>query len=501
MESLQSLVPRLLELFGPQVARVVLSLVVLLVGFLVARFVAWVVTKALGKTTIDNRLAEWVAGDRAKDVNVEAWAGKVFYYTLLLFTLVLFFNTLQLNVVSEPILALLNKLFGYAPQLLGGAVLTAVAWLVATVARRGTTMAASRWRLDEKVSDEAGIEKKQDSTASLGKTLGDGIYYLVFLLFLPTILGVLGLQGLLEPVQSMVDRLLTFLPNVLGAGVILAVGWFVARVVQRIVTNVLTAVGADKLGERLGLGTALGTKKLSGLLGLVVYVFILFNVLLSSLNALELDAVTRPASDMLGNIMEAVPLLFAAGILLTLAFFVGRVAATLISSVLAGAGFDSILQKLGLARTEANTTERKPSELAGTLLLAAIMLFASIEAAGLLGFVNLASLLSGLLGFAAQIILGVVVFGVGLFLANLAAGAIRTSASAQAELLAQFARIAVIGLAIAIALRQMGLANEIIELAFGLVLGAFAVAFAIAFGLGGREIATKQLTEWKSKLG
>ncbi len=499
MESIQTLAPRMLELFGPQVMRVVSALVVLVLGFLVARVVSWTVTKALGRTTIDNRLAEWVAGDAAKEIHVETWVGKIFYYLLVLFTLVLFFSTLQLNVVSEPILALLNKLFGYLPQLLGAGVLAGVAWVVATVARRATTMATSRWKLDDKMSDEAGVTKDDGHAAPIGKTLGDGVYYMVFLLFLPSILGVLGLQGLLEPVQSMVDRLLSFLPNVLAAGVILAIGWFVARVVQRIVTNVLSAVGVDAVGERVGLGTALGTKKLSGLLGLILYVFILFNVILSSLNALQLDAITRPASEMLANIMEAVPHLFAASILLVLAFFVGRLVSGLIANVLAGAGFDSIPKKLGL-KTDLAESARKPSDVVGTLLLTAIMLFGSIEAAGLLGFDNLALLLSGLLGFAAQVALGVVVLGVGLFLANLAASAVRASGTSQADWLAQITRIAIIGLSSAIALRQMGLADEIIELAFGLVLGAFAVAFAIAFGYGGRDIAKDQLEEWKSSL-
>ena len=50
------------------------------------------------------------------------------------------------------------------------------------------------------------------------------------------------------------------------------------------------------------------------------------------------------------------------------------------------------------------------------------------------------------------------------------------------------------------ALRQMGLANEIINMAFGLILGAFAVAAAIAFGIGGKEIAAKKLNQWNESI-
>jgi hypothetical protein len=92
------------------------------------------------------------------------------------------------------------------------------------------------------------------------------------------------------------------------------------------------------------------------------------------------------------------------------------------------------------------------------------------------------------------------VFGIGLFLANLAAETVRASQAAQSGLLAVAARISIIILAGAIALRQMGLANEIIELAFGLLLGSVAVAVALAFGLGGRDIAAMQIESWRNSL-
>lgn len=62
------------------------------------------------------------------------------------------------------------------------------------------------------------------------------------------------------------------------------------------------------------------------------------------------------------------------------------------------------------------------------------------------------------------------------------------------------ARVAILILAGSMALRQIGVASDIINLAFGLILGAAAVAVAIAFGFGGREIAAKQLREWQVSL-
>ena len=132
---------------------------------------------------------------------------------------------------------------------------------------------------------------------------------------------------------------------------------------------------------------------------------------------------------------------------------------------------------------------RTPSEIVGSLVLVAVLLFATVEALRLLGFAVLADLLAEFIQLGGQILLGLLVFAVGLYLANLAADLIRSSDAAHAGLLALVARVAILVLAGAMALRQMGIANEIVNLAFGLLLGAIAVAAAIAFGFGGREIA------------
>jgi hypothetical protein len=440
-----------------------------------------------------------VGEEKAEGLEVERWIARVVYYVVLVFAVVGFFNVLNLTIISEPLTAFLNQLFGYIPSLLGAVALLLGAWLVATILRRVVLAATAVAKLDERLGGEVGLD--EDKRPALSKTVADAIYWLVFLLFLPGILEALSLEGLLQPVQALVARVLTYLPNLLAAAAILAVGWFIARIVQRIVTNLLGATGVDSVGEKVGLSTALGAKSLSGLLGLVVYVLILIPVLISSLNALNLDAITRPASQMLGKVMDAIPLVFAAGLLLSLAYVAGRLVSTLISNVLQGVGFDSVLVGLGLAKTaDKHDGARTPSGIAGYLVLVGVMLFASIEAAGLLGFRSLADLLSGFVVVAGKVILGLVIFGVGLYLASLAASTVRASGTAQGGVLAVASRASIIVLSGAIALRQMGLANEIIELAFGLLLGSIAVAVALAFGLGGRDLAARQIEGWLASM-
>ena len=230
-----------------------------------------------------------------------------------------------------------------------------------------------------------------------------------------------------------------------------------------------------------------------------MYILILIPVLISSLNALALEAVTQPASSMLSTILAVIPTLFAAVFLLTVAYLVGQWVVDLISNLLAGVGFNNVLAHLGLGRRVEPKDRRAPSAIVGTLILVAIMLFASIEAARLLGFEALGTLISEFVIFASQVILGLIIFGIGLYLGNLAAAAVQASATAQAPVLALVTRVSIIVLAAAMALRQMGLANEIVTLAFGLLLGAIAVAAALAFGLGARDVASRAIERWVSR--
>ena len=470
------------------------ALAILVLGWFVAIIVSKLIERALKKTDVDNQLMAWISGDAEGEApNTERIIGRIVYYLILLLVIVGFFEALGLTVVTEPLNRLLGEVFAFVPRLAAPALLLLVAWGLATGLRFVVRRVLDSTDLDEKLTRGARLDKQ----VPLSKTLADSVYWLIFLLFLPAVLGVLGLQGLLSPVQHMIDEFLGFLPNLFGAAVILAIGWLVARVVQRVVSGLLSAVGVDAMTEKAGLKNVLGKQPMSELVGLILYALILIPVIIASLNALNLEAVTQPASQMLETMMAAIPSLFGATLVLVVAYLVGRVVSGLVANVLAGIGFDNFVNQLGLKFADKKHT---PSSLVGYLVLITIIFFAAIEAAELLGFSMFSDIIADFIVFAGQVVLALILFAVGLFLANLVHSAVRSSGTANASLLATAARVAILVLAGSMALRQIGVASDIINLAFGLILGAVAVAVAVAFGLGGREIAAKQLQEWQSRL-
>ena len=498
MVELQRIVDQFTDSIGNNLLQLLAAFGVLILGWLIALVISAGIRATLKRLRINERFVKKaVEKDKTGEFDLEKWISKGVYYLLLVIVLVGFFQLLGLTIITEPLNKLLNKVLQYVPSLIGGAILLIVAWLTANILRFLVTKVLTAFNVDKRLGDQAGIDMKDQKT--LTQTIGEVIYWLVFLFFLPAVLETLALQGLLDPVRGMTDKLLGFLPNIFAAALIIIVGWFVARIIQRIVTGFLAAVGSDQLSEKVGLTSVLGTQKLSGLIGLIIYIMVLVPVLIAGLNALKLTVITTPATNMLDQFLSVVPRIFAAAVLLLIAYVVGKIVTGLVRNLLDSIGLNSFLTRLGFSK-ELVEGDKKASELVGYLLLVTIMFFASIEALRLLNYVILAELISSFLVLAGHVALGLVIFIIGLFLANLASKAIETSGSEYSTMLSLVSRVAILVLASAMALRQMGLANEIINMAFGILFGGIAVATALAFGLGGREIAARQVEGWLQKV-
>ena len=469
---------------------------ILIGGWILALIVAAIVRKALERTTLDNRLVARMGTE--KPVDVEGIVGKVVFWIVMLLVLVAVFQMLQLTAVTGPLNSLLNEVFGSIPNILYAAALLFVAWLVATLARFAVSKGLAMMKLDNILTSQVGFDEERQ--VPMSETLATVIYWFIFLLFLPGILGILGLQGILAPVQGMVDDLLGFVPQIFGAALIAVIGWFVARIIRQIVTSLLVALGTDNLGERVGLTAVVGGQSLSNLVGTIVYVLILIPVIISALNALQIEAISEPATNMLNTLLVAIPAIFGAMIVLGVFYLIGRLVSGLVTNLLTTVGFNRVLALIGLG-SEPEEGQRTPAEVVGYLVLIGLMLFATIEAAELLGFSILADLVAEFLTFLSQVVLGIIIFGLGLYVANLVRSVVLSTAGANANLLSQAARLAIIILAAAMGLRQMGIADDIVNLAFGLLLGAIAVAVALAFGLGARDVAARQVEGWVQQLG
>src|SRR5512133_2172866 len=221
------------------------AILVLVVGWLIAIVISKLVEGLLRRTTLDDRIAGMLRGGQPERIPAEHTIALVVFWLIMLFVILIFLQTLNLGAISTPINALLTQVLTYIPKLLAAGALLLVAVVLATILRLVITRIMSASGISQRLSEGAQVEPRNRIT--IGQTIGNVVFWLVILLFLPAILGALQLQGILAPVQGMVNNILAALPNILGAVLVLAIGYLVARIVRQIVAGLLISVGVDRL--------------------------------------------------------------------------------------------------------------------------------------------------------------------------------------------------------------------------------------------------------------
>ena len=458
------------------------AILILLVGWIIALIIAAGVKRLLQKVGTNHKLSS-VTG---RTPNIENLVSKLVFWFVMILAVVGSLNVLNISGVSDPFSNMVGRVLAYIPNLFAAVAVGFIGWIVARLVRAGLTNVLSRTELDEKLSSEVGVN-------ALSSNIAEIFYWLVLLLFLPIVLSILGLTGLLIPVQNMVNEAIAYLPNLFIAGVILFVGYILAKIVRGIVEGLGNSLGLQTQAEKVGL---FKNSNISKFLGSFVFAIIVITALIVAFEALGIQAISQPATAMLNEIMYAIPQIIAAGLILIVAYIVSRFVGRLVAELISGAGIDEIPMKLDLQRFLGQT---RISDLIGYLIVFFTMLFAISEAANRLGLEQVSVLIAMFIQFGASILLGAVILVIGFWLANVVANVVQRGEYNSSRWLANLVRILIMGLVIAMGLKAMGIADSIVNLAFGLTLGSVAVAFALAFGLGGRQPAERLLTDLLDK--
>lgn len=360
-----------------------------------------------------------------------------------------------------------------------------IGWLFASIFRDLVAKALAKTRLDQKMSTNAGVKP-------MSGTIADIVYWFILLLVLTMVLGHLGLNGLFMPLTNMIDKTFSFIPNALLAAFVFFVGFVAARAVRGIVTNLVAGFNIQALATKAGINEK---NSLPSIAGSLSFMLVIIPFTIAALDALKVEAISRPATNMLNKVLESLPNVFTAAAILVVTYYVVRMLAGIVKNILANTQIDALPAKLGL---QSALGEKKVSDLVGCAILFFAMLFAGIAAADLLGFEAISGIIAMFIAFGSQIILGAVILTIGFWLAGIIAGVVERSEQGS-KFLANIVRVLIMGLVLAMGLKAMGIADSIVNLAFGLTLGAVAVAFALAFGLGGRDAAARLLKRIQDK--
>ncbi|MGO4681428.1 mechanosensitive ion channel [Microbacterium sp. 2MCAF23] len=374
-------------------------------------------------------------------------------------------------------------------------VILLVTWLIAWIVR---------WIFARLVGRIGFLRRQGADGAQVGQSIGQIASLLVWLLGLIAVLQVFSLNQVLAPLQGLVDGVLGYLPNIIGAGIVFFIGFVLAKIARQLVVTALGTVDFSRFGRRLGAkaDSATGTAhaetvaapvaenkgKIVPLIGNLVFGVIVIVVAIAALQVLGIAAISRPAEQMLTMFLAALPAIIAAVILLAIGYVIARFLGELLEGLLQAGGTDRALSSAGVVPegTSASTIITR-------IVQTAIMIFFAIMATRLLGFPEVTRILDQILAVGGRVLLGGVVIAAGFLIASVLARVLGDST------MVKVLRYATIALFAAMGLKAMGLADSIINLAFGAVVIAAGLAAALAFGLGGREAAGRTLNRLAAK--
>ncbi|WP_297596261.1 mechanosensitive ion channel [uncultured Cetobacterium sp.] len=460
------------------------SIIILVIGLGIASFIATKLETLFNKTKLFSNLEHEITGkENGTSTYMIKTLIKFVYFIFVIFIIGIVMEKLGFSRLVNPILNLLDPIFAYIPNVLGGIVLLIIAIILAKLSQKFSEIFFKKIKIDEKI-------KQNKQTIPLSKVLSEVISLIVFIVILPGVLASLKLNNILTPITDMITKFLNYIPALVAAVLVLIVGWFIASKLRDIIKGVLDSLSLD---ERLKIdGKVVFNGKLSTVFANIIYVLVLIPVFSASLKYLGLEIIILPVISMLNILFNYIPNIVGVVLVLIIAFYFGKIIEGIVTNLLSGLKFDSCLEKIGF-----KTREDGYSKLVGKFVKIAIIYFAIIQSIELLNFGLLQDLSLKLTLLIGQILLGVFIVALGVVIANYVSKLIKNTTLENKDHIAILAKVAIIIFVGAMGLRQMGIANEIINLAFGLIIGALAVAFAIAFGIGGRDLAKENLENMK----
>lgn len=199
---------------------------------------------------------------------------------------------------------------------------------------------------------------------------------------------------------------------------------------------------------------------------------------------------------------ELIPALLGALIIVFAGYLLAKVLERLVDRALRRIGLNSLLAKGGIMEAvERSGAQLNPTRVISNLVFWLVMFAVILVAANALGLESLASVFGELVSYIPSVIAAIVIILVGIVLGQFVGGLIAASAGALhgGRALARVGSGGVILLAVFMALQELGIATDIVTTAFAILFGAIALAIALAFGLGSRELAGEVMREWYTR--
>ncbi len=214
-----------------------------------------------------------------------------------------------------------------------------------------------------------------------------------------------------------------------------------------------------------------------------------------------MDTLWASFRDAFTMILSAIPRILGFVIIVAIGWFVSSLLARGVTGLLRAIRFDELMQRSGLAdfMNKMGTGIDSVGIVAGIVkwIVRVVVLLVAFDA---LGLPAVSDVMRQLLLWLPNLVVAIFVLFIGGIaaraLGNIVRGATAEGGFSNPETLSNVARTAVWAFAVVVAINQLGIATNLINTLFTGFVGALAIALGLAFGLGGRDLASRTLENW-----
>lgn len=379
------------------------------------------------------------------------------------------------------------------PDILVGMLYLILAIALGIIVKNLVIRALKALKLDEKLGENA------KDASSITELLGKLAFVLTILFFLPGIFDRFGLTNISAPLMVMMGTFLGYIPRLMGAGMLLFLGIVIAKVVQQLMKAFLTRMRVDRLKSKMGMEDAPTAPEevnstsvsLADVGGKALYVLVLIPFLIAALEVLQIRAITDPLVMMLSTITAMIPNILAASLVILLGLFIAKLLGDLLEELLTSFGFS---RKLAKAMDEPLEGGFNLSHVVAMMVKALILLFFTVQAFDILGLTLFTAMGGAIIAYLPMVLSATLLLLGGYILGSMAKKFL-IRALPQARFQGILLKGVVMILASLMALSHLGIGAFFVEILFIAVVASSAVAFALSFGIGGRDFAKNTMAK------
>ena len=389
--------------------------------------------------------------------------------------------------MTEKFYEFFNSGFGTA---LKAILVLILAFVVAAIAKSLIEKLLKHTKLaDLTRTDKNGQENTGMKTIEL---IGKLVQLIVFLLFVPGIFEILGMTQVTAPILALLNTVWGYVPNILFAIIILWIGFYIAKLVRELLVPILNKLEVNRLQKIAGIQVN-EQGELSNTLAYIVYVLILIPVIISALSVLNIRAISDPAIAMLSTVFNYIPSILAALIIIVIGWILAKFIGNIITRLIESSGLDAKLAEL----TGTKNPTFSLSNVTGKTVEVILVIFFIVESFATLHLGVLTSIGTSIIAYMPYALAAFIIFAICVLIGSIVSNVFKKNGHPAVGSMFKYLIYIIGGFMI---LNQLGIARTLVDSTFILIVAALAVAFAIAFGVGGRDFAKSVLAELQVKI-